>query len=340
MNIQQMKLSALILGIAFSSSVIAESNTGSCGKLKASMFPHTATKAPLVIISHNGVDLAKNRIHTKNVAFLKGKKIPVGNTMHLAEGYHEFSAIAVEVSASVNNENRIQRSEKQSTIEKLGLTSSNRTHIFRPIGARYNIIRFGLNVESDKIYRIMAKKNENSSLFDSVKIASVKHSECSSSSISPAKSQPQLVNFESNLPKSLQLRLDALSKDIADHYRGLNKPMAAINLMLPRRAESNVGIVLDLDSDVRQGLLIEAVTPRTFADSLGLEANDKIISFNGSSLTANKNTESAIITLQKLLLEAKDKSKITVEVIRDGSPKTLTTIYNEIPLPEVRATIG
>ena len=134
--------------------------------------------------------------------------------------------------------------------------------------------------------------------------------------------------------------MNTLSKDIANHYQSEINSTTTINLMLPRRTENHVDIVLDLETDIRTGLLIEAITPRTFPDSLCLEANNKIISFNSYSLTGNIRTESAIVALQKLLLETKDQSKITAEVIRDGIPITLSAIYDEIILPEVRATIG
>lgn len=168
----------------------------------------------------------------------------------------------------------------------------------------------------------------------------MKSTECSDASPLPIKKQPQLVNFEHNLPRPLQLRLNALSKDISDYYHSTNQSEHSINLHLPARKEMNAGIVLDLKSNIQHGLLIRAITPRTLADKIGLKANDKIITFNGSLIRDFQDTSNAIIGLQKPLLETKDQSKITVEVIRDGIPTTLSAIYDEIILPEVRATIG
>ena len=335
-----MKSTLVIIGIVFSASSFANSQTTSCGKVKANLFTYTPNKAPLVIISHNGHEIKKSKLLSQDFAMYRGKTIPAVNTFYLSPGYHEFSAIAVETAATITERNGVRFSKKMSTINKLSGSSLSDIKAYRPIGGKYNIINFALNVESNKIYRLIAQKSSSSKLFDSVAIASIKNSTCDNKKPIPAKPQQHLVNFESNLPMALQLRIDALTKDITDHYSKNGQAANSINLLLPKRKESHFGLILDLNSNINEGLLIEGITPRTFAEKIGLKVNDRIISFNGTSIINSKDSHTAVVQLQQLLKEIQSESEVNIEVVRDNEKKTLSTTYLKTILPEVRATIG
>ena len=348
------KTATVILGSITAMAINATPITQSCGQLRANLFDPNVRKAPVAIILHNGQAIDNKSVKFTDSVGINGERIPVGNTFKLEPGYHEFSAIAIEPSSFKSKREYSHKETRNSSDKssvKMNKTKDSKSvsvRNYKPLGQRIGRdfskrlyrINFGINIETNKIYRLAAHKSDNSLFYNRIKITSVKSTKCSEASPLPVKKQPQLVNFEHNLPRPLQLRLNALSKDISDYYHSTNQSDHSINLHLPARKEMNAGIVLDLKSDIQQGLLIRAITPRTLADKIGLKANDKIITFNGSLIRDFQDISNAIIGLQKLLLETKDQSKITVEVIRDGIPITLSAIYDEIILPEVRATIG
>lgn len=149
-----------------------------------------------------------------------------------------------------------------------------------------------------------------------------------------------ITNFGSstNLPFELNYRLDDLILDLINHYKnqGITQP-PIINLA--QRNSYYFGASFARNSPLNEGILVNNIRKNSFAGSLGLKENDKIINFNQIDFSDFNSSKLAIKALSDEMNKLTNKQIVTIILRRDGKKKVITQSFKRINLPSLRLKI-
>ena len=122
------------------------------------------------------------------------------------------------------------------------------------------------------------------------------------------------------VPANLQFELDQLILEIKNYYQSTNYNYSSINISRDKKLDDHIGLSggrVKLKNGI--GLKLVRVAEDSFAQSLGLQAGDTIVSINNQGLTT-QNVDSSIASLRSLLVD----EHISITVIRNGKSITLS----------------
>jgi C-terminal processing protease CtpA/Prc len=209
------------------------------------------------------------------------------------------------------------------------------------------MIKFELNIKKNTAYQIVAKTKDkhyrktNSLFAISIKKEVAKY--CDYDKQSTLLGNPNKNNYSDTIPENLQYRLDLVMLDFKAYLDNKNIINEDITIEKKTRMINTIGIVVNKNRSIQQGINILAVTPLSSAAKIGLKPNDTILSINGIDLTFDHkkqdNKLSTLTLFKNTLINLSKNEIVNIEVIRKEKNIILMSNYKELSLPSYQLKI-
>lgn len=324
--------------VFFSQQTVA--NTLQCGKIATKVLFLGKDQVSLGLLTHNGMRINSAWGHEGQSKAARGSTIALPMTLTLEPGYHEFTATILQTQNSLNLGGGVSSSASSSNTRSALSNASG----YREYKLNRYALNFGIEIKPNTIYRVIGQRAKPRTtraghMYQAI-VKSEKVTQCDNSKIRPAIKRQVITTLNKELPQELQFRLDALTTDIQNYYKSLSVASKDLSLMLPRRENSNFGIVAATDGQAKDGVLLLAVAPSTSAALLGLQAQDKILEINGHLLNDKQTLDEAIASLREVLGSIPFGETVRIKIVRNNNSMELSGEYSIANLPEVRLNIS